>query len=262
MPPLSPPLYSASPSPPRPRVVPIKFRRKSLNASDVDLDEARLSSYPVRSPPSAYMSSPPLGAYMPYAYHSSNEYSSASSSPIASSLALGSMPSSPVGRPHIRYQSSPIREPSHYAIRHPYPGEEMRPFGSSHESLLGLDSFQYGVSFGKAKLAIPSTASGHQSRACSYAYSSPSEVSEDPPFASDFEMEPSEQGGCHGSARGRASRRRRGHLAAGLAFAVASVQQDPSSSSSHVGENRPIGRTLLRCSPSTIDKYSELRCCK
>lgn len=187
MSPHSPPLYAASPSPPRPRVVPLKFRRKSLNASEVDLDEARLSFYPApaRSPPSAYASSPPLSAYASSAYHAS--YSSASSSPIASSLALGSMPSSPVGRPHIRYESSPIRDPSHYPIRNPFPGEEFRRYSSSHESLPGLDSYHLGIS-GKPKPPASLAATGFYSRAYSYAYSSPSEVSEDPPLTSDFEM--------------------------------------------------------------------------
>ena len=197
MPPPSSPLYAASPSPPRPCVVPIKFRRKSLNASDVDPDEARLSLYPApaTSPPSAYASSPPLSAYGPTTYPQSNDYSSASSSPIASSLALGSMPSSPVGRPHIRYESSPIRDSSHYAIRYPFPGEEFRRYSSSHESLPGMDGYPLGLT-GKPKLPTSFTPAGHYSRAYSYAYSSPSEISEDPPLASDFEMGAVDHGEC------------------------------------------------------------------
>ena len=196
-PPMPPPLYAESPSPPRPRVVPIKFRRKSLNASDVDPDEARLSLYPApaHSPPSAYASSPPLSAYGHSAYYPLNDYSSASSSPIASSLALGSIPSSPVGRPHIRYESSPIRDPSHYAIRNPFPGEEFRRYSSSHESLPGPDGYPLGMT-SKPKLPASFTTTGYYPRAYSYSYSSPSELSEDPIIASDFEMGAGDHGEC------------------------------------------------------------------
>lgn len=190
----SPSLYAASPSPPRPCVVPFKFRRKSLNASDVDPDEARSFLYPALapSPPCAYASSPPLSAYGTSAYRTSNDYSSASSSPIASSLALGSVPSSPTGRPHIRYESSPIHDPSHYAIRNPFPGEEFRRYGSSDESL-GLDNYHLRIG---AKPSASLAVTGYYRRAYSYAYSSPSEVSEDPPLTSDFEMGAVDNGEC------------------------------------------------------------------
>lgn len=103
---------SASPSPPR--ALPLKFRRKSLTASDVDPLDVPFSS---QSPSHSSAYSPPHSAsyssssYRGYPYSSACDSSSvsASSSPFAPSVVLAS---SPTERAHIRYQSSPIHAPS------------------------------------------------------------------------------------------------------------------------------------------------------
>ncbi|CCM03876.1 uncharacterized protein FIBRA_06027 [Fibroporia radiculosa] len=97
------------------RALPLKYRRKSLTASDV---EDQLSAH---SPSNACSSSPPprrnASYYTPYPYQADAYYSSASSSPVASSAMLSSIPNSPVEYARIREQSSPIHgRASEYAV--------------------------------------------------------------------------------------------------------------------------------------------------
>lgn len=86
--------------------LPLKYRRKSQSLSDYDDDEE------YRSQPQLHFenscSQPPNDAVV-------LDYSSASSSPIATSAALGSSPNSPTDYSQVRYQSSPPTQGYYYA---------------------------------------------------------------------------------------------------------------------------------------------------
>lgn len=83
--------------------LPLKYRRKSQSLSDYDDDQPTPTINPFRHPSDTIADALIL------------DYSSASSSPIATSAALGSSPNSPTDYPRVRYQSSPPRQEYYYA---------------------------------------------------------------------------------------------------------------------------------------------------
>ncbi|KAI0935216.1 hypothetical protein AcW1_008802 [Taiwanofungus camphoratus] len=155
------PRMLSSPSPTS-RSLPLKFRRKSLTASDVD----EPYDLPIAS------SSHDGSDHDRYPYG----YSSASSSPIASSAALASVPSSPMEYTRFRSQSSPMY------------GCEIRVHDvcdDPHEQEgTWANSFYAGYGSSMSPLLFP--------RKPGWPYSSPSDGSEEPPWTSDFEVDVSE----------------------------------------------------------------------